>query len=117
MKVYEFITASRSGHHVMVNWVIKNMLGEACDMRWKFTRMANFKDFLYVNEGSISHQSVDNYIGEHIDALRTICIDYENAPVNFSVFTKNHFYKGPDKDFIRGKIQKKKTNHTDKRFL
>jgi hypothetical protein len=95
----------------MVNWMIKNMLGEECDVGWKFTRMANFSNFLYVNEGNIAPDLTENYINEHIDELGIIFIAYENTRANFSAFVKDHSYKGScsfDKDFIVGKTQENK---------
>jgi hypothetical protein len=93
VKVIEIFGLSRSGHHAMTNWVIKNFCGEECPMEWKLSILKD--GLVYINEGNLDKEVTLKYIDDQKHILRTLILSYENCPTNFTVLNDNETYYGP----------------------
>lgn len=93
MKIFEIFGLSRSGHHAMTNWLIKNMCGDECAMNWKLNIMAN--GLFYINEGNLDEDLTLKYIEEQKENIRVLIISYENCNTDYSILNSNRLYKGP----------------------
>lgn len=93
MKIFEIFGLSRSGHHAMTNWLIKNMCGYECEMLWKLNIMQN--GVYYINEGNLDQDLTMKYIEEQKEKIRMLVISYENCDTNFSILNDKKIYTGP----------------------
>lgn len=93
MRIYEVLGLSRSGHHAMINWLIKNLCGYESDMKWKLSLMPN--DLIYINEGNLDVEMTLKYVRDHKDTAKAIIFSYENSDVNFSVLNNDKKYVSP----------------------
>lgn len=93
MKIFEIFGLSRSGHHAMTNWLIKNFCGEECSMSWKLNIMSN--GLFYINEGNLDEELTLKYINDQKDRIRVLIISYENCKVDYSILNDLKIYKGP----------------------
>jgi hypothetical protein len=93
MRVYEINGLARSGHHAMINWVIKNLCGSESSMDYKLTIMPN--NLVYVNEANLNTEITLSYISEHTNFAKILMLSYENANINFSILNDNERYISP----------------------
>jgi hypothetical protein len=93
MKILEVFGLARSGHHAMINWVLKNLCGEESPMEWKLSILKN--GMVYINEGNLDKDATLKYIEEQKDILRGLLISYENCVTNFTILNNNEVYSGP----------------------
>lgn len=93
MKIYEFMGCSRSGHHAMMNWIIKNFIGFECNWQFKFNWMLG-TDFYYLGEANhdipISHEMINKYLGK----IGTLFVAYEDTPSDYTVFREDRIFHG-----------------------
>jgi hypothetical protein len=92
MKIFEIFGLSRSGHHAMTNWLIKNLSGDECDMNWKLNIMND--GLFYINEGNLDEELTLKYIEEQKNNIRVLIISYENCYTNYSILNDQKKYKG-----------------------
>ena len=92
MKLFEIIGNGRSGHHAMINWLIKNITGFECGMNYKLNIMEN--GVYYINEGNLSKNITSSYVTDHINKFKILFISYENAFPSYSFFCENENYVG-----------------------
>jgi hypothetical protein len=93
MEVFEIFGLSRSGHHAMTNWLIKNMVGHECGMEWKLNIMDN--GVYYINEGNLDKHLTKEYVKDHKNNFKRLFISYENEKTDFSILNKNEKYITP----------------------
>lgn len=93
MKIFEIFGLSRSGHHAMTNWLIKNMCGDECAMDWKLNIMNN--GLFYINEGNLDEELTLKYIEEQKNNIRVLIISYENCDLDYSILNDNKKYISP----------------------
>lgn len=93
MKIFEIFGLSRSGHHAMVNWVIKNMISIESEMMWKLEFMQD--GLIYINEANLDTDMTLKYIKDHKENMRTLVLSYENCDLNYSILNKNTTYTSP----------------------
>ena len=93
MKIIEIFGLSRSGHHAMTNWIIKNLCGDECSMDWKLNIMKN--GLFYINEGNLDEELTLKYIEEQKDNIRILIISYENCPLDYTILNDNKKYDSP----------------------
>jgi hypothetical protein len=93
MKIIEIFGLSRSGHHAMTNWLIKNQCGDECAMEWKLNIMKN--GLFYINEGNLDEELTLKYIEEQKDNIRVLVISYENCDTNYSILNNEKIYNSP----------------------
>lgn len=93
MKIFEIFGLSRSGHHAMTNWLIKNMCGDECAMDWKLNIMNN--GLFYINEGNLNEELTLKYIEEQKNNIRVLIISYENCDLDYSILNDKKKYTSP----------------------
>jgi hypothetical protein len=93
MKIFEIFGLSRSGHHAMTNWLIKNISGQECGMNWKLNIMSN--NVYYINEGNLDKHLTKQYLEDHKNSIRSLFVSYENCFTNFTIFNDKEKYEGP----------------------
>lgn len=93
MKLYEFLGCSRSGHHAMMNWIIKNFVGFECNWQSKFNWMSG-TDLYYLGEANhdipISHELIQKYL----EKIGTLFVAYEDTPYNYTIFREEKIFYG-----------------------
>lgn len=94
MNLYEFIGLSRSGHHAMLNWIIKNMVGFQCGWEYKMIRMGG-SNLYYLNEGNHDINLSHRYIKESIADIKTLFVGYEDVLYDYTIFRDDFIYRGP----------------------
>jgi hypothetical protein len=92
MNLTETIALRRSGHHVVMSWFIKNLIGQA-SWDYQVTVQRGTKTIIW-NDGGYGEHELELYkeIGFVPD---NIFINYEDKLSNFSFFQKNDTYIGP----------------------
>jgi len=102
MNLIETVALRRSGHHAVMSWYIKNLLGSA---NWEFlvTVQAETKSII-LNDGGYNENEIDIIRGLKFKP-EDIFINYEDKLSNFTFFEKTHIYRGPKRlnkyeDFI-----------------
>ena len=93
MKIFEIFGLSRSGHHAMVNWLIKNLTSIESEMKWKLEFMQN--GLIYINEGNLDTDMTLKYIKDHKQNMRSLILSYENCDLNYSILNKENVYTSP----------------------
>ena len=93
MKIFEIFGLSRSGHHAMVNWLIKNMISIESEMMWKLEFMQD--GLVYINEGNLDTDMTLKYIKEHKENMRALVLSYENCDLNYSILNNKQTYTSP----------------------
>ena len=93
MKIFEIFGLSRSGHHAMVNWVIKNMISIESEMKWKLEIMRD--GLIYINEANLDTDMTLKYIREHKNNMRVLVLSYENCNLNYSIVNNKTTYTSP----------------------
>jgi len=94
MNVYEFIGASRSGHHAVINWAFKNLCGSEYDMHGKFKENKE-SGLYYINEANLDLRLINDYLPKISNNCECLFLSYENSQSDFSLFSPNFKYKGP----------------------
>jgi hypothetical protein len=93
MKIFEIFGLSRSGHHAMLNWVIKNITSYESEMKWKLQLMED--GLVYINEANLDTDITLKYIDEHKKNMRVLVLSYENCDLKYSILNKNYNYTSP----------------------
>ena len=94
MKIYEILALSRSGHHSIVNWIIRNSVGFQCDWTYKLTQLGEGGLF-YLNEANHDIPLSFQFVGEKKDDIKKLYLNYEDTPGDYTIFNKNNTYRGP----------------------
>lgn len=92
MRIYEIHGMARSGHHAMINWIIKNLSGSESEMNYKLTIINNL---VYINEANLDVPLTLDYIKNHSDRAKVLMLSYENANINYSVLNDGERYISP----------------------
>jgi len=92
MNLIETIALRRSGHHAIMSWYIKNLLGNA---HWDYfiTVQAGTKSVIW-NDGGYNENEIEIIRGLK-NKPKDIFINYEDKYSNFTFFDVTHTYKGP----------------------
>lgn len=92
MEVIEVFGLSRSGHHAVINWIIKNLCGVESEMKWKLD-LLNGRGVIYINEANLDNEVTFKYIEEHKNEIKYLVLSYENTNTDFTILnSKNIFY-------------------------
>ena len=94
MKIFEIFGLSRSGHHAVINWMIKNVCGHEAEMKWKLD-LLNGKGVTYINEANLDVEITLEYIKEQSQNTKFLFLSYENCDLNFSVLNSQRQYYFP----------------------
>jgi hypothetical protein len=94
MKVYETMALSRSGHHSMKNWIIRNLIG--FQINWDYKLVNAFgTNFYHLGEANHDIHLSYKFLDECKNNIDTILINYEDAPYDYTIFNEDRIYKGP----------------------
>ena len=94
MKIYEILALSRSGHHSVVNWIIRNTIGFQCDWKYKLTDLGGTGLF-YLNESNHDIPLSFKFIDERKEDIKKLYLNYEDTPGDYTIFNNNNTYRGP----------------------
>ena len=94
MKVYETMSLSRSGHHSMKNWIIKNLIGFQIGWDYKMTNASGTK-FYHLGEANHDIPISFKFLYEFKDKIDTIIVNYEDAPWDYTIFNEDTIFRGP----------------------
>lgn len=94
MKLYEISSTCRSGHHTVMNWIIKNFSGQQCGWQYKMNLLGNGMKILSEANHDI-HLSY-RFIEEQIPSTNILLVGYEDAPWNYTIFNNDREFKGID---------------------
>ena len=93
MKVYETMALSRSGHHSMKNWIIRNLIGFQIGWDYKMI-VANGTNFYHLGEANHDIPLSHHFLNEFKEKIDTIIINYEDAPWNYTILNDNTIFEG-----------------------
>jgi hypothetical protein len=94
MKVYETMALSRSGHHSMKNWIIRNLIGFQIGWDYKMI-VATGTNFYHLGEANHDIPLSHHFLNEFKEKIDTIIINYEDAPWNYTILNDNTIFEGP----------------------
>lgn len=94
MKIYEILALSRSGHHSVVNWIIRNTIGVQCDWTYKLTAFGK-SGLFYLNEANHDIQMGLNFVIEKKDEIKKLYLNYEDTPGDYTIFNNENKFRGP----------------------
>jgi len=91
LDIYEIFALGRSGHHAMTNWMIKNIIGVECGLKWKLNVFPEQK-LLYINEGNRDTYLMDEYIKICDEDYQHLLISYEDCDINYTPLNNKSTY-------------------------
>ena len=94
MKLYEINSTCRSGHHSVMNWIIRNMSGVQCGWEYKMNFVGN--NIKVLSEANHDIHLSYKFIEEQIPSTKILFVGYEDAPWNYTIFNENKEYRGVD---------------------
>lgn len=94
MKVYETMALSRSGHHSMKNWIIRNLIGFQIEWIYKIVNASGTK-FYHLGEANHDIPLSLQYLTQYKESIDTIIVNYEDAPWDYTIFNEDRIFKGP----------------------
>lgn len=95
MNVIEIFGLSRSGHHAVINWIIKNLCGVESEMKWKLD-LLNGRGVIYINEANLDTEVTFKYIKEHEEEIKYLVLSYENTSVDYTILNTKNIYDSPN---------------------
>jgi len=101
MKIYEILALSRSGHHSVVNWIIRNTIGFQCEWKYKLTQLGSTGLF-YLNEANYDIPLSFQFVDEKKEIIKKLYLNYEDTPGDYTVFNDDNTFKGPMSMSIKG---------------
>ena len=94
MKIYEITAMSRSGHHSVYNWIIRNITGIQCTWNFKMNIIGD-QGFHYLNESNHDIPSSFHFIEERLEHIDTLFVGYEDTPSDYTIFREDNVFNGP----------------------
>ena len=85
---------SRSGHHSMKNWVIRNLIGFQINWDYKLVNAVG-TNFYHLGEANHDIHLSYQFLDESKNNIDTILVNYEDAPYDYTIFNEDRVYKGP----------------------
>jgi hypothetical protein len=94
MNIIEVFGLSRSGHHAVINWIIKNLCGLESEMKWKLD-LLNGSGVIYINEANLDTEVTFKYIEEHLKEIKYLVLSYENTSIDYTILNRKNIYHSP----------------------
>lgn len=94
MKIIEVFGLSRSGHHAIINWILKNLCGLESEMKWKLD-LLNGMGVIYINEANLDIEMTFKYIKDHHKNTKYLVLSYENVDENYTILNEKKLYDSP----------------------
>lgn len=85
---------SRSGHHSMKNWIIRNLVGFQLQWVYKMINASN-TNFYHLGEANHDIPLSLKFLRESKDDIQTIMVNYEDTPWDYTIFNEDKIFKGP----------------------
>jgi len=97
MDTIEMIALKRSGHHAVMNWVIKNLTHQQVDYWYKYIRLRD-TNFWILNDSSHKIEEGGKMFLDTIENSGVVpdnfIVNYEDTDTNYCLFNNNKIYKG-----------------------
>ncbi len=94
MILYETMALSRSGHHSMKNWIIRNLVG--FQIEWKFKMInASGTGFFHLGEANHDIPLSFNLLNSHKNEIEVLFVNYEDTFYDYTLFNEDRKYRGP----------------------
>jgi len=90
MKIYEITATARSGHHAMLNWLIKNISGYEYQNGDKYKILPN--GLYYINETNHTKDISKEFIEKNINNIRSLILSYENTKSDYTLLNETEIY-------------------------
>jgi hypothetical protein len=98
----EMIGLKRSGHHAVMNWVVKNLVHQEVDYWYKYIRLGD-TSFWILNDGSHKIEDGGKMFLDEIDnsgiTPNTFIVNYEDTDTNYCLFNNEKIYKGSNNKY------------------
>ena len=79
MRMYETMALSRSGHHSIKNWIIRNLVG--FQIQWDYKMInASGTDFFHLGEANHDIPLSFKFLDDDKEKIDLIFVNYEDAP-------------------------------------
>lgn len=92
--MYETMALSRSGHHSMKNWIIRNLVGFQIEWEYKMIN-ATGTNFFHLGEANHDIPLSFKFLDDFKDFIDLIFVNYEDAPYDYTIFNEDKIFKGP----------------------
>lgn len=94
MRMYETMALSRSGHHSIKNWIIRNLIG--FQIQWDYKMInASGTDFFHLGEANHDIPLSFKFLNDYKEKIDLIFVNYEDAPYDYTIFNEDRVYRGP----------------------
>lgn len=111
MNLIEITANRRSGHHVMMSWIVENLTRvRIADWNYRVTVVGN-SNLCILNEGNEWTERGIKLLKELKSPIDTLMINYEDADPNYSLVFEKNFYRGK---FYSGEFLNKKITNSYK---
>lgn len=90
IEIYGF---GRSGHHAMIQWLIKNITGEQYERTNQKLKTLPDNSLMYINEGNLDQHVTEEYLRDYGGVYNNVIISYEDSLPNHTVLTNNNICK------------------------
>jgi hypothetical protein len=94
MKIFEITALSRSGHHSIKNWIIKNHIGFQIGWDYKFTVATN-THFYHLGEANHDIPLSLKYIKENNSTIDFLLCCYEDTFWDYTILDSRQVFMGP----------------------
>jgi hypothetical protein len=94
MKLFEVTALCRSGHHAVLNWIIRNLSGQQCVWTYKMNLLDN--GLRVLSEANHDIPLSYKFIEEQLKDTSILISGYEDTSWNYSIFSSDFVYKGPN---------------------
>lgn len=92
-KLIEISALCRSGHHAVLNWVIRSLTGQQCTWAHKMNILDN--GFRILSEANHDIPLSYQFIEEQMSGTKVLVAGYEDTSWNYSIFSDDNIYRGP----------------------
>jgi hypothetical protein len=93
MKLIEITALCRSGHHAVMNWIVRSITGQQCTWSHKMNLLEN--GFRILSEANHDIPLSYKFIEEQLSETSILIAGYEDTPWNYSIFSNDNIYRGP----------------------
>ena len=93
MKIFEVLALSRSGHHSIKNWIIRNHVGFQIGWDYKLT-VADGTNFYHLGEANHDIDLGLKYLEDRKDTIDCLLCCYEDAPWDYTIFNTDRVFQG-----------------------
>ncbi len=94
IQLYEMMGACRSGHHLIMNWIIKNQTGLQNKWNYKLTVIGD-SGFYFLSEANKDLVSGFNLLVDNQSKIKTLFVGYEDTKSDYTMFRQDEKFYGP----------------------